>query len=186
MFLLTSLVFMLALQLGSRLRLVLRSFMPMFLKISLLVLMCSFGMTLIVLLFTRSTMVPSWFCLERRNIFLFGFVIEQRIFLLIDSSQPSWRLFPLIWFLLLPLPHFLLLRTGTLFLLLFLLLLWLLLLPILLFPFLWFLFMVSLLRFLVFNLLIQLLLFLFLVVLQLTRCLVSRLACCYHRYLTVL
>src|SRR5215469_16539222 len=195
---------MLALQHGNQLRLVLRSFMLMSLRIFLLVLMSSFGMTLIVLHFNRSMMVPSWFWLERRNIFLFGFVIEQRIFLSIDSSLPSWKLSLLLRFLLLLLPQFHLLRSGILFflfllllpllllhllvllILLFLLLLWLLLLPILLFPFLWFLFMVPLLRFLVFNLLIQLLLFLFLVVLQLTLCLVSRLACCYHRYLTVL
>src|SRR5215469_1742091 len=123
MFLLISLVSVLALQHGNQLRLVLQSFMPMFLKIFLLVLMFSFGMMLIVILYSRSMMVPSWFCLERRNIFRFGFVIEQKIFLSIDSSLPSWKLYLLLRFLLLPLPHFLLLRTGTLFLLLLLLLL---------------------------------------------------------------
>src|SRR5215469_1466846 len=153
MFPLISLVSMLALQLGNRLRLALRHFMLTFLKIFLLVLMFSFGMMLIVILYSRSMMVPSWSWLERRNIFQFEFVIEQRIFLLIGSSQHSWKLYLLLRFLLLLLPQFLLLRSGILFflllllllllpflllhllvLLLIVLLLWLLLLPILLFP----------------------------------------------------
>src|SRR5215469_11631776 len=89
MFLLISLVYMLALRLGNQLRLALRSFMLMSLRIFLLVLMFSFVTMLIALRFNRSTMVLSWFWLERRNIFQFGFVIEQRIFPLIGSSQLS-------------------------------------------------------------------------------------------------
>src|SRR5215469_5762368 len=159
MFLLTFLVSMLALQLGNRLRLALRHFMLTFQKIFLLVLMSSFVMMPIVLHFNRSMMVLSWSWLERRNIFQFEFVIEQRIFLLIGSSQLSWRLSLLLRFLLQPLPH-LLLRSGILFslyllllllhllvLLLIFLFLWFLLLFNRLCPLRWFLFMVPLLRF---------------------------------------
>src|SRR5215469_6947169 len=115
MFLLISLVSMLALQHGNLPRLVLRRFMLMSQRIFLLVLMFSFVMMLIVLHFNQSTMVLSWFWLERRNIFQFGFVIEQRIFLLIGSSQPSWRLYLLLRFPFQLLPHLLLLRSGILF-----------------------------------------------------------------------
>src|SRR5215469_8094224 len=112
MFLLISLVSMLALQHGNQLRLVLRRFMLMSQRIFLLVLMFSFGMMLIVILYSQSMMVPFWSWLERRNIFQFEFVIEQRIFLLIGSSQHSWKLYLLLRVLLLLLPQFLLLRSG--------------------------------------------------------------------------